>query len=107
MPVRERAVDDRVLAEEAGEAAERRRSTSVPISIAQNANGIRRRKPPIRRTSCSSCKRVDDDAGAEEQLRLEERVREEVQHAGVVRADADAHDHVADLATSSSRRESA
>ena len=40
---------------------------------------------------------VDDDAGAQEELGLEERVREEVQDAGVVRADADAHDHVADL----------
>ena len=41
--------------------------------------------------------RVDHDAGAQEQLRLEERVGEEMEHARVVRAHADAHDHVADL----------
>ena len=70
---------------------------STPTSIAANANGIRLRRPPIRRTSCSFARCVDDDAGAEEQLRFEKRVREKVQDARFVRADADAHDHVADL----------
>ena len=42
--------------------------------------------------------RVDDDAGAHEQQRLEERVRGEVEDAGPVRAEADADEHVGDLA---------
>ena len=41
--------------------------------------------------------RVDHDAGAEEQQRLEERVRDQVVDAGRVRADADGAEHVADL----------
>ena len=41
--------------------------------------------------------RVDHDAGAEEQEGLEERVRDEMEHARRVRADADRGEHVADL----------
>ncbi len=41
--------------------------------------------------------RADDRARAHEQQRLEEGVRHQVEHARGVRADGDAHDHVADL----------
>ena len=41
--------------------------------------------------------RVDDGAGAEEQERLEEGVREEVEDAGRVGADAEADEHIAEL----------
>ena len=40
---------------------------------------------------------MDDQSRAEEELRFEERVRKELRDARLVRADADAHDHVADL----------
>ena len=41
--------------------------------------------------------RVDDGARTEEQARLEERVREQVEHAAGGRTDADRHRHVAEL----------
>ena len=40
---------------------------------------------------------MDEDACREEEERLEERVRQQVEHAGRVGADADGDEHVADL----------
>ncbi len=45
-----------------------------------------------------AAERVDHDARGHEQQRLEERVGHEVEDAGGVGADADRHDHIADLA---------
>jgi hypothetical protein len=41
--------------------------------------------------------RVDDETGGEEEERLEERVRHQVEHPVRVRSHADAEEHVADL----------
>ena len=70
---------------------------SAPSAIAQNANGMRLPQAAHLPNVLLVVQRVDDDAGPEKELRLEERVREEVQDPGLIRADADADDHVADL----------
>ena len=72
-------------------------SASPPTRKATYVFGISLPRPPILRMSCSSIERVDDDAGGEEQERLEERVREQVEHPARVRADPDGDEHVADL----------
>ena len=51
---------------------------STPVSIAQNANGIFLRKPAHAANVLLVGERVDDQSGRREELRLEERVREEV-----------------------------
>ena len=47
--------------------------------------------------ACSPAERVDDRAGAEEEAGLEERVREDVEHAADECADAAGEEHVAEL----------
>ena len=47
--------------------------------------------------SCSSLQRVDDGAGGEEEERLEEGVRGEVEHRRIGTAATDGHDHVTEL----------
>ena len=56
-------------------------SASVPTHISHLVLGSAVPRPPILRTSCSSDMRVDHDARAEEEQRLEEGVGEQVEHA--------------------------
>ena len=94
--VLEDALDDLILAEEtaeAGNAADREHADE------DCPEGERRSRAQAAHLAhvLLVVQRVDDQARCEEELRLEERMREEVRDAARVRADADAHDHVADL----------
>ncbi len=70
---------------------------TAPHSSVQKVIGIFCRKPPICSQVLFARQRVDHAAGAEEQQRLEEGVRHDVEHAGRIRADAEAEKHVAEL----------
>ena len=96
MAVRERAEQDLVLAEEAGEpgnAGDRQRpdqerpvgDRQLGLEAAHAAQILLARQ------------RVNHGARAEEQQRLEERVRVEVEDAGAERPDAHRQEHVAEL----------
>ena len=60
--------------------------------------GMNLRSPPIVRMSWLSCDAVDHRAGAEEERALVEGVRDHHEDRGLVRADADGEEHVAELA---------
>ena len=72
-------------------------SASAPTRKAAWVYGITLRRPPIRRMSCSPREVVDDHAGREEEQRLEEGVRHQVEHRVAVGADPGREEHVADL----------
>ena len=96
MAVFERAVNDRVFgikSREERKADNRKR--------AREHRGKRKGHLPIEAPHLAHVllvmQRVDDEARAQKELRFKERVREEMQHARLIRSDADAHDHIADL----------
>ena len=72
-------------------------SASEPISDVIQVIGMYLRRPPMLRMSCSWCMRDDHRAGAEEQQRLEERVRHQVEDRRRVGRRAERHGHVAEL----------
>ena len=71
---------------------------TVAISIVYQVTGSFRARPPIFRRSCSPESAWMTEPAPEEQERLEERVGHQVVDARGVRADADADEHVAQLA---------
>ncbi len=92
-----RSVQNFVLAPEAGE--EQRKSAQR-----QHADGIRRERhrhellqPAHAANVLLLVAAVDHRAGAQEQQRLEERVRDQMEHADRHAADAQAHHHVTEL----------
>ena len=92
------AGEDLVLRPEAGErrdADERDRCRSTNV---QNVFGMKRLHAAHVLLHVEAVDRVRDRARAEEQAGLEERVREEVEQRGRPGADAERHDHVAELA---------
>jgi hypothetical protein len=71
---------------------------SVPTRAVRPVIGIKRRRPPMRRTSCSPPRAWITLPGGQEQQPLEAGVREDVEDADPVGADADRHEHEAELA---------
>ena len=69
-----------------------------PDQHARLVSGRCRRRPPIRSRLCSPARAWMTMPTAEEEQRLEEGVRQEVEHRGAVGAEPRGHDHVADLA---------
>ena len=96
MPVRERLVENLVLAEEAGQSrhASNRQRTDEKGPVDDRQVLLEPPHPPeILLTS----KRVNDGTRPEKQERLEERVREEVENAGAEGAHAHRQEHVSQL----------
>jgi hypothetical protein len=91
------ACQDRVLREEA---RERRHGREGERADYERAIGVG--KAPAQAAHAADVllvgERVDDDAGGQEEERLEEGVRHEMEEAGAVRPQADCEEHVADLA---------
>ena len=79
-------------------------SASVPIRNVACVNGIDARRPPIFRMSCSPSRWWITMPGGEEEQRLEERVREEVEHREPVRPDPGARRTCSRSGSSSSTR---
>ena len=92
----ERVGEDRILREEP-----RERRHADERERADEERDVRERHQPAQPAHLPQVllpgQRVDEDPGGEEQQRLEERVREQVEHPRRVGADADGEEHVADL----------
>ena len=71
----------------------------MPTIIIQKVNGNLSREPAHLPHVLLVMHRGDDRAGAEEQQRLEEGMREEMENAERIAADAEADEHVAELRT--------
>ena len=70
---------------------------SVPITITEKVIGISFRSAAVVAHVLLVVHRVDDAARAEEQQRLEEGVREQMEHRRAISADARREEHVAEL----------
>src|SRR5215468_58290 len=90
--------DDQVFAEETGRDERQPRERAASSQECPESDGQRVSQSAHAEDAVLVVYGLDDDAGAQEQERLEERVGEEVEQGGLPRAYSKREEHVTDLA---------